>query len=134
MANILIFWVIPPPPIYQEFILVPSGWQHHGFLPYAIPILFHGMGVSIPIFEVTREHELIWEYINPYQSKTAGSNLIYRAYRLPYHWIPQVEKPEEKAETTIIQIPHAKPLPEVCQKALKVLSSFKFLLYLALLR
>jgi hypothetical protein len=54
-------------------------------------------GAQCRVFEVTREHEIVWEYISPFQSPTARSNLIYRAYRLPYHWIPQVEKPQIKA-------------------------------------
>ncbi|MBN1846982.1 MAG: aryl-sulfate sulfotransferase [Deltaproteobacteria bacterium] len=54
-------------------------------------------GSQCRVFEVTPKHEIVWEYISPYQSPTARSNMIYRAYRLPYHWIPQVEKPEEKA-------------------------------------
>jgi hypothetical protein len=27
--------------------------------------------------------------------KEGNSNLIYRAYRVPYDWVPQLEKPEE---------------------------------------
>jgi hypothetical protein len=68
-------------------------------------------GVCERIFEVTRDHELVWEYVNPYgtgetkghQGESAGSsvqrniNVVYRAYRLPYEWIPQVTKPQEKA-------------------------------------
>ncbi|MBN2059480.1 MAG: aryl-sulfate sulfotransferase [Deltaproteobacteria bacterium] len=57
-------------------------------------------GAQCRIFEVTREHELAWEYISPYQNLTAmksgAGTIIYRAYRLPYHWIPQIEKPQEK--------------------------------------
>lgn len=50
------------------------------------------------ILEVTPEHEIVWEYINPYFNKLAGNftnNMVYRAYRVPYEWIPQLEKPEE---------------------------------------
>lgn len=50
------------------------------------------------IFEVTPQHELVWEYINPYFNKIAGNysvNMVYRAYRVPYEWVPQLEKPEE---------------------------------------
>ena len=24
-------------------------------------------------------------------------NMVYRAYRIPYHWIPQLEKPQENS-------------------------------------
>lgn len=51
------------------------------------------------LIEVTPEHEIVWEYINPYYNKLAGKyslNMVYRAYRVPYEWIPQLNIPEEK--------------------------------------
>ena len=42
------------------------------------------------IFEVTRDLEIVWEYVVP----RGGS---YRAYRIPYDWIPQLDEPVEKA-------------------------------------
>lgn len=50
------------------------------------------------LIEVTPEHEIVWEYINPYFNRFLGTftnNMVYRAYRVPYEWIPQLEKPEE---------------------------------------
>ena len=50
------------------------------------------------LIEVTPDHEIVWEYINPYFKNVAGKismNMVYRAYRVPYEWIPQVEKPVE---------------------------------------
>ena len=48
------------------------------------------------IFEVTEDHEIVWEYINPYKGdKTPSMNMVYRAYRVPYEWIPQLEKQNE---------------------------------------
>jgi hypothetical protein len=47
--------------------------------------------------EVTSDHELVWEYINPYFDKRSGSNMVYRSYRVPYSWVPQLDKTEEKA-------------------------------------
>lgn len=47
---------------------------------------------------MTPDHEIVWEYINPYFNKMFGkftNNMIYRAYRVPYEWIPQPSKPEE---------------------------------------
>ena len=41
---------------------------------------------------------VVWEYINPYFKAFAGEfscNMVYRAYRVPYEWVPQLEKPEE---------------------------------------
>ena len=49
------------------------------------------------VFEVTREHELVWEYISPYWGKLIPMNMVYRAYRAPYEWAPQAGRPEEKA-------------------------------------
>lgn len=51
------------------------------------------------LIEVTPEHEIVWEYINPYYNKLAGKyslNMVYRAYRVPYEWVPQLNIPEEK--------------------------------------
>ncbi len=48
------------------------------------------------IFEVTPEHEAVWEYVSPYYGKHGNEHLVYRSYRVPYRWIPQVERPEEK--------------------------------------
>jgi len=50
------------------------------------------------IFEVTAEHETVWEYISPYWGEgSLNLNLVYRAYRAPYDWVPQLERPREVA-------------------------------------
>jgi len=49
------------------------------------------------MFEVTRQQEIVWEYLSPYLQKQRKSYLVYRAYRVPYEWVPQVEKPQETA-------------------------------------
>ena len=48
------------------------------------------------IFEVTPDYEIVWEYISAYKNDR-GSNMVYRAYRVPYNWVPQLEKPVEVA-------------------------------------
>ncbi|AFS77791.1 arylsulfotransferase domain-containing protein [Gottschalkia acidurici 9a] len=49
------------------------------------------------IFEVTKEHEIVWEYISPYEGdENFKLNMVYRAYRVPYSWIPQIESPTEE--------------------------------------
>lgn len=55
------------------------------------------------LIEVTPEHEIVWEYINPYYRNIDkfSLNMVYRAYRVPYEWVPQVEKP---VETEILPI------------------------------
>lgn len=49
------------------------------------------------IFEVTADHQLVWEYVSPYWvTGTEGlNNMVYRAYRYPYSWVPQVDVPVE---------------------------------------
>ncbi|MFH4171399.1 hypothetical protein WAJ14_22340, partial [Acinetobacter baumannii] len=45
--------------------------------------------------EVTRDHDIVWEYISPFWGKTLNNNMVYRAYRIPYAWIPQLAQPQE---------------------------------------
>ena len=49
-------------------------------------------GTEGRFLEVTVEHEVVWEYINPYYSKPG---YVYRAYRYPYNYVPQLPIPEE---------------------------------------
>jgi len=64
-------------------------------LPNGNTLVTEGAGGRI--FEVTQNHEIVWEYVSPYKGREDKINMIYRAYRLPYEWVPQVAKPEEKA-------------------------------------
>jgi hypothetical protein len=55
------------------------------------------------IFEVTKDYETVWEYVNPrywYKFRAvwskAMSRNMYRAYRIPYDWVPQIKKPVEE--------------------------------------
>lgn len=53
-------------------------------------------GADGRIIEVTQDHKIVWEYISPYQfSGYTWENMVYRAYRIPYDWIPQLDKPNE---------------------------------------
>jgi hypothetical protein len=55
-------------------------------------------GADGRLFEVTAENEIVWEYVMPYFE--AGANAFprtYRAYRVPYDWIPQLPRPRERA-------------------------------------
>ncbi len=48
------------------------------------------------LFEVTKDYEIVWEYISPYWGKGGlNMNMVYRAYRVPYEWVPQLAKPKE---------------------------------------
>lgn len=66
------------------------------------------------VFEVTPDHEIVWEFINPYFKKILSkfdNNMVYRAYRVPYEWIPQLKKPLEtnieKIDIVTFRVPGA---------------------------
>jgi hypothetical protein len=63
-------------------------------------------GADGRIFEVTQAHEIVWEYVSPFFSDPKETqNGVYRAYRVPYSWVPQAQKPVEKA---VIPLPNSK--------------------------
>ncbi len=79
------------------------GYHHHYFfyspfvssaqrLPNGNTLICEGD--SLRVFEVTSDHELVWEYVIP---PTMARGWSYRAYRLPYEWLPQLERPQETA-------------------------------------
>jgi hypothetical protein len=80
-------------------------------LPNGNTLITEGSGGRI--IEVTAGHEIVWEYISPYWGKMLKVNMIYRAYRLPYEWVPQVEKPGERPieriDVTRFRVPGASP-------------------------
>lgn len=64
------------------------------------------------LFEVTKDHEIVWEYIVPFLwygtasgfgdadhtvVRVKPTNSTYRAYRVPYNYIPQLTPDKEKA-------------------------------------
>jgi hypothetical protein len=52
-------------------------------------------GAGGRLFEVTADGDIVWEYLHPVFSGGRGSNAVYRAYRVPYDWIPRLERPAE---------------------------------------
>lgn len=57
-------------------------------------------GPSGRIFEVTTDGTIVWEYVYPvFTAAARPTNSVYRAYRLPYEWMPQVQRPQERAVT-----------------------------------
>jgi hypothetical protein len=70
------------------------------------------------IFEITSDHQLVWEYISPYfraiNLGTAPINMVYRAYRYPYEWVPQLALPDERPiarlDKTTFRVPGAAPV------------------------
>lgn len=80
-------------------------------LPNGNTLITEGSGGRI--FEVTAGHETVWEYISPYWDKTLNLNLVYRAYRAPYEWVPQLPRPTEvpieRIDVTTFRVPGAAP-------------------------
>ncbi|MBW2184074.1 MAG: aryl-sulfate sulfotransferase [Deltaproteobacteria bacterium] len=85
--------------VYSNYI---SGAQR---LPNGNTLITEGAtGV---ITEVTRDLETVWEYVSPHLKTPAGgpggtkptapTPKVYRAYRVPYEWVPQLKKPKEEA-------------------------------------
>ncbi len=63
-------------------------------------------GADGRIFEVTANHEIVWEYVSPFfADPNETQNGVYRAYRVPYDYVPQAPKPVEKA---VIPVPKSK--------------------------
>jgi hypothetical protein len=53
-------------------------------------------GASGRLFEVTSDRQIVWEYMHP--PLTGGRvGTIYRSYRIPYGWLAQLPRPQEKA-------------------------------------
>jgi hypothetical protein len=72
-----------------------SGAQR---LPNGNTLITAGAGGRM--FEVTREGAIVWEYMYPlFGAGANASNAVYRAYRVPYGWIPQIPAPKEQRVT-----------------------------------
>ena len=84
-------WSYTNPRFYSSNI---SGAQR---LPNGNTLITAGNGGRM--FEVTREGVIVWEYLYPIFSGANPTNNVYRAYRVPYGWIPQLPKPGEQRVT-----------------------------------
>ena len=71
-----------------------SGAQR---LPNGNTLITAGAGGRM--FEVTPKSEIVWEYMFPLFTGANASNAVYRAYRVPYGWIPQLAVPTERRVT-----------------------------------
>jgi hypothetical protein len=54
------------------------------------------------LIEVTKDLEVVWEYMSPYtyfpdMFRNRFRTMVYRSYRVPYDWVPQLPKPKEVA-------------------------------------
>jgi len=103
----------------RQFPIAPHGrlfWKLPGFRGTLFTgerdtLITEGSGGRI--IEVTADHRLVWEYISPYWGKHFKMNMIYRAYRLPYEWVPQLDAPRETPiapiDVTTFRVPGAVP-------------------------
>jgi len=93
-----IIWQYPPPSpqgsstmhylkLYSKFV---SSAQR---LPNGNTLITEGAWGRF--LEVTPSHEIVWEYVSPYYSPKMSSNHVYRSYRIPYQWVPQLARPSE---------------------------------------
>lgn len=54
------------------------------------------------IFEVTADNELVWEFVDYYSRDIDNFNTVFRAYRIPYEWIPQLTPPKKEDHKAVI--------------------------------
>jgi hypothetical protein len=83
---------------YKEFSPFISSAQR---LPNGNTLITEGSDGRV--IEVTRDLEVVWEYISLYMFSWDAPNagqMLYRAYRIPYDWVPQLPKPNEVAVNT----------------------------------
>jgi hypothetical protein len=62
-------------------------------LPNGNTLITEGAGSRV--FEVTADKKIVWEYMSA--NDDGSLSTVYRAYRVPYDWIPQLRKPAETA-------------------------------------
>jgi hypothetical protein len=83
-------------------------------LPNGNTLITEGSGGRM--IEVTADHELVWEFISPYYHTQGKTNYVYRAYRAPYSWVPQLNSPVEEAvkpvENSKFRVPGTQYQPE----------------------
>jgi hypothetical protein len=91
-VNLKLVWSYTSPTFFATNI---SGAQR---LPNGNTLITEGP--SGRVFEVTQDGAIVWEYVFPiFTAGARPSNSVYRAYRLPYGWIPQLAHPKEQAVT-----------------------------------
>ena len=90
-VSLALVWSYSNPRFFSTNI---SGAQR---LPNGNTLITAGAGGRM--FEVTREGTIVWEYMYPLFSGANASNAVYRAYRVPYGWIPQLTMPKEQRVT-----------------------------------
>ncbi len=90
-VSLELMWSYTNPRFFSTNI---SGAQR---LPNGNTLITAGAGGRM--FEVTPDGTIVWEYMYPLFSGANASNAVYRAYRVPYGWIPQLAVPTERRVT-----------------------------------
>jgi Arylsulfotransferase (ASST) len=90
-VTLALVWSYTNPRFYSSNI---SSAQR---LPNGNTLITAGAGGRM--FEVTKDGAIVWEYMYPQFSGPNAANAVYRAYRVPYSWIPQLTKPAERRIT-----------------------------------
>lgn len=88
-VTLALVWSYAGPRFYSSNI---SGAQR---LPNGNTLVTEG--ASGRLFEITKEGQIVWEYIYPQFGTGNSPNAVYRGYRVPYDWIPQIAQPKERA-------------------------------------
>ncbi len=101
---------------------IPSGNRFYSSFMSSAQRLLNGNtlvteGSGGRLFEVTVEHKIVWEYISPFYGNKMNQGMVYRAYRVPYEWIPQADKSIEKA------------VPRIDNRRFKIPGSQKQIIY-----
>lgn len=83
---------VPNPESFRFFSHYVSSAQR---LPNGNTLITEGADGRL--FEVDPEGDIVWEYVSPYFSdRPARTNRVYRAYRVPYEWVGQLPRPDER--------------------------------------
>ena len=90
---------------YKLYSALVSSAQR---LPNGNTLITEGVGGRL--IEVTPDKEIVWEYLSPFETIM---NFIYRAYRYPYSYVPQIpvpaETPVERLDIKTFRVPGAAP-------------------------
>jgi hypothetical protein len=91
-VSLKLIWSYTSPTFFATNI---SGAQR---LPNGNTLVTEGPGGRL--FEVTQDGAIVWEYVFPiFTTAARPTNSVYRGYRLPYDWIPQLARPTEQPVT-----------------------------------
>src|SRR5204862_470340 len=77
----------------------PNRWFDQGDTRFAPNNVIISSREASLIAIVGRDGSIVWECLYPLFRGANSSNAVYRAYRMPYDWIPQLMVPKERRVT-----------------------------------